>query len=511
MKPLIGLLLIVSLFGCAKKAAESDSSDEAAPTAVELATVKTGAADQYVELTGSFVPAQGDLAKLSPPAAGRLAKVLVNEGDSVSKGEVLAYLDPGIPSAQASSAHAGLAAAQAQVLQSQANYEAAMADQANALAAAKIGLQQANAQAKTSVAQARFALQQADADLARLKAGARPLELQQAHEATVQAEAAKARAQTEYDRDNNLWAQGNIAKRQLDDAKTALDTTTSALAAARDSEALLKQGARPEEIRSAQAKADAAKDAYDSAQTISDEQVAAAKASLQHAISGNLQVQAKKQDLVNSREVAAQRLADVQSASAGLGQIKIVAPFDGKVIKRNGATGEVTDPTSAVIVLQRTGERVDFVANGLPDQVRSISPGMKVEIEARGGTYDGAVTSVSSPDTAGGLASVRIAVEGAAGVGSFGNAKILTKHLSRVVLVPSAAIAEKDGKYVVFKSADDTAKLTEVELGPEVGDQVAVLSGVKAGDSIVASGANELDDGAKIVVAPAKSESKDPD
>ena len=56
---------------------------------------------------------EGDHVLVSGKFAGKLARVLVREGDSVSAGQVLAELDPGDQSLQVNAARAELAAAEA--------------------------------------------------------------------------------------------------------------------------------------------------------------------------------------------------------------------------------------------------------------------------------------------------------------------------------------------------------------------------------------------------------------
>ena len=68
------------------------------------------------------------------------------------------------------------------------------------------------------------------------------------------------------------------------------------------------------------------------------------------------------------------------------------------------------------------------------------------------------------------------------------------------LLVPSTAVRTADGRSVVFVLRDDHVERRAISVGAAVGDQVEVLSGVSAGERIVAEGPPTLKDGDKVKV-----------
>ena len=56
------------------------------------------------------------------------------------------------------------------------------------------------------------------------------------------------------------------------------------------------------------------------------------------------------------------------------------------------------------------------------------------------------------------------------------------------------------GEFFVFVSHDTIAKQYKVQLGPRVGNDVIVLSGINAGDKIITDGFQRLRDGGKITL-----------
>jgi len=78
--------------------------------------------------------------------------------------------------------------------------------------------------------------------------------------------------------------------------------------------------------------------------------------------------------------------------------------------------------------------------------------------------------------------------------------KVLNAASGQRVLIPSKALIEQMGEFFVFVSQDTIAKQYKVQLGPRVGPDVIVLSGVNAGDKIITDGFQRLRDGGKITL-----------
>lgn len=85
-------LLAGALLLCACRKAE-EGQDQPAAVAVRTAQVSRGDIALTVDLAGTLDPLPGFDVKLGPIVAGRLAQVLVTEGDRVREGQVLARLD----------------------------------------------------------------------------------------------------------------------------------------------------------------------------------------------------------------------------------------------------------------------------------------------------------------------------------------------------------------------------------------------------------------------------------
>ena len=133
--------------------------------------------------------------------AGRVIDLLVVEGQSVRKGDLLARLD--------------------------------------------------NAELASIVGQQRAALQEAGARLAELEAGSRPQEIEQARADVQSQEAELVRIKKDYERSEMLYQNGAIPSAQFDAAKSAFESRVAQLRRAAEQLSLAKEGPRKESIEAA--------------------------------------------------------------------------------------------------------------------------------------------------------------------------------------------------------------------------------------------------------------------
>ncbi|HTK19011.1 MAG TPA: efflux RND transporter periplasmic adaptor subunit, partial [Mucilaginibacter sp.] len=84
--------------------------------------------------------------------------------------------------------------------------------------------------------------------------------------------------------------------------------------------------------------------------------------------------------------------------------------------------------------------------------------------------------------------------------GMSGVIKVLNAGSGQRVLIPAKSLIEQMGEFFVFVSQDTIAKQHKVQLGPHVGTDVVILSGVNEGDKIITDGFQRLRDGGKITL-----------
>lgn len=72
---------------------------------------------------------------------------------------------------------------------------------------------------------------------------------------------------------------------------------------------------------------------------------------------------------------------------------------------------------------------------------------------------------------------------------------------ARRLLIPSSAVlARPEGSTVMSVDAENTTRFRRVKLGRHVGNKVEILSGLDAGDSLVANPSDELREGLEVKV-----------
>lgn len=92
---LVAGLSVVKVAASAGKAGKTESPDaegKKAPVPVSVAAVETGTVSSYIRSTANLVP--DNEVKVLADADGRIARLFVDEGDQVAKGQTLATLDP---------------------------------------------------------------------------------------------------------------------------------------------------------------------------------------------------------------------------------------------------------------------------------------------------------------------------------------------------------------------------------------------------------------------------------
>ncbi len=212
-------------------------------------------------------------------------------------------------------------------------------------------------------------------------------------------------------------------------------------------------------------------------------------------------------------ELRAARAA-MSEADIALQDTSVVAPFDGDIVTKSVELGSFVGPGVPVFALAKTD--VVKIVIGVPDTVvRSIKLGQPVEVAIDAfptRTFHARISRMSSAaDAITRNFDVEIAIPNGdhllkvGMIGSLQLAHTETEAQTSSLLVPLSAIVQaKNGKYGVFvvsnSEAGDVARLHSVEIGSVRGTDIAVVSGVSAGDRIITTGANLLKDGQRVEI-----------
>src|SRR6516165_10005109 len=82
-------------------------------------------------------------------------------------------------------------------------------------------------------------------------------------------------------------------------------------------------------------------------------------------------------------------------------------------------------------------------------------------------------------------------------------ARIVAKTLKDAVVVPQRAVAEVQGNYQLgIIGADGKAEIRPVNVGPRVGSDWVITSGLKPGEKVVVEGLQKIKTGMPVVAKP---------
>jgi RND family efflux transporter MFP subunit len=210
----------------------------------------------------------------------------------------------------------------------------------------------------------------------------------------------------------------------------------------------------------------------------------------------------------------------VQEAEVAVEYTKIIAPFDGTVLRKNADVGEIVAPlagaassrAAVVTIADMSSLEVDAdVAEANITRVKIDQP-CEIRLDAYPDqAYQGEVSKiVPTADRAKATVMVKIRFR------SYDrrvlpemSAKVtfLARELSNeqganqpLLTVPASAIATRDGRQVVYRIEDDRAIEVPVASGRTMGSLVEIKQGLKEGDKVVSKVDDQIRDGAKIVV-----------
>ena len=222
-------------------------------------------------------------------------------------------------------------------------------------------------------------------------------------------------------------------------------------------------------------------------------------------IKARYQAAAARRDLAHAGQ--AQAKAAVQQAQAAFGYTRILAPFDGLVTEKKADVGTLASPGMQIFTVEDLRRyRLEITVN--EGDLRYVHTGHQVPItiDSIGDrTLQGKVVEIvraADPASRSFLVRVELPSDPTFRSGLFGRAHFPRGERS-ALLIPRAAAIERgqlQGIYVVDRN--QIANLRYITLGKPSADQVEVLSGLQAGETIVADiGGRELN-GKKIESLP---------
>jgi len=511
---LAGILLIGALAGAgcgSKQDAQKDHKpgigDPGGSVPVQVAPVQSGTIAASVPVTGN-IQALADV-QLSARAAGRVLAVNFREGQVVRAGQVVVQQDT-------TDLQANVRQARANVAQAEANVSSNIAKVSQARTNYTLQVQTA----KQAVAQAKAQVANAKQNYLKIKRGSRPQQVLQGQSQVALAKANLDNALTILTRNQSLFAQGAIAKSDLDTAQTNYAVQVETYKNAQQSLSLTREGSQTEDIGAAQA-------------LLQQQQ-----AGLNTAIANQQQVRVRQQDILAAQDAVRQAKAAVQQQEATLAfnqqqvaNAYIKSPIDGIVAAREVEPGQVASPGTNLmrvvglgsVYYEPTISETDFASTHVGNSVT-------VQVDALPGkSYQGKISSVYPAASATNrVFSLRVTVANLNNElrpGMFARGSIITRIARNVPVVPATALvplASQQGfqanessdepiaagtqtaaQQVVVVGPNNTAQPRPVKIGIQNQQQAQITSGLQAGEKIVIVGQQGLKRGDKLTIIDA--------
>ena len=292
---------------------------------------------------------------------GRVLNVLVKEGQAVAQNQLLAELDP--------------AELRSRLEQAKANLDKSLKTREQAEA-------QLNVVEKTlpaEVARAEAGVRALASQLDELKAGSRAQEVARAKQAMLSAASVMEDAKRNAERYENLFRKGTVSEKERDTVRLRYETALGEYERSREAYDLVREGSRPETIRTAEAR------------------LAEGEALLKQARSNLGRIETARKEAEAARALVAAARAALDQAAIQLDYTRLTAPRAGVITSRSIEPGEVVTPGREVLTLSELAT-VDLKIFVDETQIGKVKPGQKAEVRIDTfpeRTFAGTVTFIS--------------------------------------------------------------------------------------------------------------------
>lgn len=495
---------------------------------IRTANVERGTVTASVSANGTLQPLT--TVEVKSNVGGQVVKLLVDEGDEVKAGQVIAKIDPTDSSTAYDQSQADLAAAYSKVdqakqqltMQHQQN-QAQIASARQALEAAKTKLEQAEAQANTqpvltkaNIKQSENNYQSALASLNQTKSALIPQKLASAQAAYDQAQASYSSAEKDYARQKELLAKGFVAKSQVDSSEEHYYVTKAQLDTAKRKLDTIKDET-DQDLRTAQARLEQAQAELENAKAnqiqdkIKLQDVSTARAAVKQAqASLNVALAAARQDEISQGNILQAKSsvkrfeAAYNNAKTQLNYTTVTAPRAGIVTKKYVEAGSIVTAGKSSFSGSGSGvgivdiadvSRMFVLVNVDETDIANIEFNQKVNVTIEAypdELFEGKVTKIAPQSvTEQNVTTIPVTVEidlpdARLKPGMNATCDFITGRSEDVLMVPSEAVSESDnGGYTVTVMQNGKQVKKTVEIGLVGTDNTEIKKGLKEGDLVV--------------------------
>ena len=450
-----------------------------------------------------------------PKQAGEVIKLMVDKGDRVKAGQILASVDSKTFELQTKQAQADLAGAKASYEKNSSlafvNSETGFKQAKSNLDRLQSSLKQAEFELQLQIKQADLMIKKSESDLQIAQAkldiavkGARDQEL----------EPAKARvenAKKNLDRLTSLYKDGMVSQDQVESAQLQYDTYNAQYS-------LLQEGIRPEDMDVLKAQLESAKTSLESAQEnkmlvdIKRSSWDSAKAQVDNALAAFEQANVAKdtstweKDLAQADAAVKKAQASLELAQQRLDESVIKAPISGTITQRfldKGGMASTTKPFVNIVNM----DVVKITAKVPERELGSIKQGQKAIVKPDAypdEEFTGKLVNISPIiDRTSQTCDIEVEVSNPnqrLKPGMFTRVELTVSENKVALVIPSDSFIKEGDKTYVFVADNGKAVKKVITVGISDGVKTEVISGLNPGEQLIIAGQSTLKDGMSVIL-----------
>ena len=209
----------------------------------------------------------------------------------------------------------------------------------------------------------------------------------------------------------------------------------------------------------------------------------------------------------------------LREAEVAVENTRIVAPFDGTVLKKNADVGEIVAPlagaasSKAAVVTIADMSSLEVDADVSEANITKVAPQQNCEIALDAypqHRYPGYVSNiVPTADRSKATVMVkikfqrydeRVLPEMGAKITFLAPGSRADAAVKPLLTVPAAAVASRDGRQVVYQIRENRAVEVPVTTGRKIGNLIEVTEGLKEGDQVISKADGQIKAGTRVTL-----------
>ena len=200
---------------------------------------------------------------------------------------------------------------------------------------------------------------------------------------------------------------------------------------------------------------------------------------------------------------------DIEIYNVMIRKTEVVAPFDGTIGLRNISVGAIVTPSTVMATIRADKQlKLDFSVPSKYSSEVNVGTKLKFTVQGKDQQYDASVmASERGIEAVTNNLNVRAIVSSKSGIllpGEFTNISLKLKQNDHALMVPTQAVIPQELTKQVIIANNGKAKFVTITTGIRKEDNVEVVKGLNAGDTLITTGILFIKPDSKIKLIKAK-------